>query len=135
MIVLDTNAVIAILNGKPPSVRRRLVEALDVGEKVSISVVTLFELRYGAARSARPEENSKRIDDFLSGPIEVYAFDADDAAEAGRLRATLEAKGRPIGPFDLLIAAHALRLGASVVTANRREFERVDALTVIDWTV
>jgi tRNA(fMet)-specific endonuclease VapC len=134
VILLDTNAVIALLKGKPSSVRAHFESAINTGEKVLVSVIALYELRYGAARSAWPEDNGKRIDEFLSGAVDVCAFDSEDAAEAGVLRAALEVKGRPIGPYDLLIAAQARRRSASIVTANKREFERVEGLTVLDWS-
>jgi tRNA(fMet)-specific endonuclease VapC len=134
VILLDTNAIIALLKGKPPSVRMHFEQALNAGEEVFVSAIALYELRYGAARSAWPGDNDKRVDEFLSGPVDVLSFDGDDAAEAGRLRAALESKGRPIGPYDFLIAAQALRRNASIVTANKREFERVEGLTVLDWS-
>jgi tRNA(fMet)-specific endonuclease VapC len=64
----------------------------------------------------------------------VVAFDEEDAAAAGELRATLEAAGTPIGPYDLLIAAQAMRTRATLVTANVSEFERVGGLVWEDWT-
>ena len=71
---------------------------------------------------------------FLSGNIDVAPFDAQDAAVAGDLRAALEAAGTPIGPYDVLIAAQALRSGATLVTANVSEFARVHGLVWQDWT-
>ena len=64
---------------------------------------------------------------------EILTFDPGDAQEAAEIRASLEAKGTPIGPYDILIAAQARRRGAVLVTANRREFERVSGLMVTDW--
>jgi hypothetical protein len=69
----------------------------------------LFELRYGAAKSGRPERNAQRIADFLAGPIEILPFEAADAEEAGDIRAALERAGTPIGPYDILVAAQARR--------------------------
>jgi len=70
---------------------------------------------------------------FLSGTIGVVSFDEEDAIHAGDLRAALEAAGTPIGPYDLLIAAQALRIGATLVTANVSEFARVKGLLWQDW--
>ena len=95
----------------------------------------LFELWYGAAKSARPERNARRIADFLAGPIEILAFEPADAEEAGYIRATLERAGTPIGPYDLLVAAQARRRDALLVTANEREFARVPRLKFEDWTM
>src|SRR5262245_48039775 len=125
MICLDTNAVIAVLNDRASRVRQKIDAAINLGHPLAISSIVLFELRYGAAKSARPDRNSQRIADFLAGPINVLAFEPDDADEAGRIRAALERAGTPIGPYDILVAAQARRRNALLVTANEREFARV----------
>jgi tRNA(fMet)-specific endonuclease VapC len=132
-ILLDTNAVIAVLNDRPSAVRERLRLALEVGEEIGLSSVVVFELRYGAERSARPDQNHARIDDLLAGPLRVLELTAADAAEAGVVRAELEARGTPIGPFDVLIAGQARARGVRLVTANLREFDRVERLKVESW--
>jgi tRNA(fMet)-specific endonuclease VapC len=132
--LLDTNAVIALLNDRPPMVRQRLRFAISGGAVVSISSIVLYELWYGVARSTRRRENAERLRIFLNGAIGVLPFEAQDAEIAGDLRGTLEAAGTPIGPYDLLIAAHALRLGIIVVTATISEFARVPGLVSEDWT-
>jgi len=131
---LDTNAVIALLKNEPADVRRRLRRVVSRGAAVAISSVVLYELWYGVARSARRCENAERLRVFLSGSVDVVAFDEEDAMAAGELRATLEAAGTPIGPYDLLIAAQALRTGATLVTANVSEFARVRGLAWQDWS-
>jgi tRNA(fMet)-specific endonuclease VapC len=133
MICLDTNAVIAVLNDRSSPVRQRIDAAIGHGQTFALSVVVLFELRYGAAKSARPERNAQRIDDFLTGPLEVLHFAPEDAEEAGDIRAALERAGAPIGPYDILVAAQARRRDALLVTANTREFARVPRLRVEDW--
>lgn len=133
MICLDTNVVIAILNDRPPTVRARLREALDDGERVAISAVVVFELRYGADRSARPERNHARIDDLLAGPLEVLPFTGEDAGGAGAVRAHLAGQGMQIGPYDVLIAGQAKARDLPIVTANTREFERVPGLKTQNW--
>jgi tRNA(fMet)-specific endonuclease VapC len=135
MICLDTNAVIATLHDKGSPVRRRIAVAIGRGEALAISSVVLFELHYGAAKSARPFRNTQRIVDFLAGPIEVLPFDAADVEEAGEIRAALERAGTPIGPYDLLVAAQARYRDALLVTANEREFARVPRLRFEDWSV
>lgn len=135
MICLDTNAVIAILNNPTSPVRARIDAAIGLGCTLAISSIVLFELRYGAAKSARPERNAQRIADFLSGPIEVLPFEAMDADEAGDIRAALERAGTPIGPYDVLVAAQARRRDALLVTANEREFARVPRLKFEDWAM
>jgi tRNA(fMet)-specific endonuclease VapC len=86
-------------------------------------------------RADRRRENAERLRVFLSGKIDVAPFAQEDAAIAGDLRATLEAAGTPIGPYDLLIAAQALRTGTTLVTANVSEFARVPGLLWQDRTV
>ena len=103
------------------------------GHALAISSIVLFELRYGAAKSARPQRNTQRIADFLSGPIEVLPFEPADADEAGDIRAALERAGTPIGPYDVLVAAQARQRDALLVTANTSEFARVPRLKLEDW--
>ena len=125
MICLDTNAVIDVLNNASSLVRLRIHRTIGMDRHIAISSIVLFELRYGAMKSARPERNVRRIADFLVGPI--------DAEEAGDIRAAVERAGTSIGPYDLLIAAQARRRGALLVTANTREFARVPGLEIEDW--
>jgi tRNA(fMet)-specific endonuclease VapC len=91
-------------------------------------------LRFGIANSERRTANERMLDIFLSAPVETPAFDAADASEAADVRLFLRRKGTPIGPYDVLIAAQARRRGATLVTGNIREFRRVPALAVQDWT-
>ena len=133
MICLDTNIVISIVNGRSSSLRHRLEEQLRAGTAVALPVVALFEMRYGFFKSGRRVENEQRLDKFLSLGIGILPFGAEDAAHAGDIRADLERKGTPIGHYDYLIAAQARRHGAPLVTLNRREFERVPGLLVVDW--
>lgn len=132
--LLDTNAVIAVLKNKPAAVRERLRRASTESVSVAVSSVVLYELWYSVARSERRRENTERLRTFLSGDVMVVPFQEEDAAVAGELRAALEAAGTPIGPYDLLIAAQALRLGATLVTANTSEFARVQGLDHQDWS-
>ena len=133
MICLDTNAVLAVLNSRVSPVRTRIVAALNQGLPLWTSSIVLFELRYGASKSAHPERNIQRIADFLAGAISVLPFESADAEEAGDIRATLERAGTPIGPYDLLIAGQARRRKALLVTANAREFARISGLLTQDW--
>ncbi|WP_424360608.1 PIN domain-containing protein [Methylocystis parvus] len=133
MFCLDTNAVIFALNGRRAGYAERLAAELRVGTTLIIPSTVLFELNYGIAKSRQPEKARALLEEFLSAGFEQPAFDADDAREAGDIRAYLEARGAPIGPFDLLIAAQARRRGAALVTNNRREFDRVPGLMATDW--
>jgi tRNA(fMet)-specific endonuclease VapC len=115
-------------------VRKRLRRVVSEGASIAVPSVALYELWYGVARSARQRENAERLRVFLSGNVFIVPFDEDDAAAAGDLRAALESVGTPIGPYDLLIAAQALRSRTTLVTANASEFARVSGLIWQDWT-
>jgi tRNA(fMet)-specific endonuclease VapC len=128
MICLDTNAVIAAINRRKPELRRRLESAIVAGAPIGIPTIVLFEMHYGIARSARPQENAAILAAFLSLDVSAWPFELEDAAEAGDIRAELERAGTPIGPYDVLIAAQARRRGALLVTANAGEFTRVPGL-------
>ena len=113
---------------------KRLRRTVAKDAAIAVSSIVLYELWYGVARSARRRENAERLRVFLSGGIAVSVFGEEDAMTAGELRATLEAAGTPIGPYDLLIAAQAVRSSATLVTANVSEFARVPSLQWQDWT-
>ena len=125
--LLDTNAVIAVLAGKVAVTGRLRRQAL---RDVAVSSVVIHELRYGASKSARQAENHSRIDALR---FEVVPFEAEDARQAGEIRAALERAGTPIGGYDLLIAGQALARDLILVTHNMREFERVEGLRFEDW--
>lgn len=129
--LLDTNICIFIINHQPGVVRKRF-ERVHVGE-IGMSSVTLSELHYGAAKSGRPVKNMEALRKFLL-PLVVLAYDQQAAECYGQLRASLERSGTPIGPMDLMIAAHALCAHLTVVTNNRREFTRVPGLVIEDWS-
>jgi len=132
--LLDTDAVVALLRNKPLAVRERFRAAEGAGDYLAVSSVVLFELRYGVQKSSHVPENTERLHVFLSGDMDVLAFDDEDAKSAGRIRAALEKTGTTIGPYDLLIAGQALARGLTVVTANASEFARVQGLGWVDWT-
>jgi tRNA(fMet)-specific endonuclease VapC len=134
MICLDTNIAIHTINRRVPSVRLRLAEQLRLGTEIVFPAVALFELRYGHARSNKRAQSERLLQEFLAPGIAILPFEAEDAAHAGDIRADLESKGTPIGPYDYLIAAQARRHGAALVTLNVREFSRVSGLIVVDWS-
>jgi tRNA(fMet)-specific endonuclease VapC len=131
--LLDTNACIALINGKPATVRTRFQSAIARGADMNVSAVVAFELWYGVAKSAQHDSNTGRLESFLSGPIKLLTFDAEDARAAGRIRAAVEKIGRPIGAYDLLIAGQAIRHKLTLVTANGKAFARVKGLVWEDW--
>jgi tRNA(fMet)-specific endonuclease VapC len=131
---LNTNVMIALLTGRLPQVITSFENEFQRESKFAISCIVLHELRYGAFKSQRVKENNTRINTLLSAKsIDVLSFDAIDADKAGDIRANLEKLGTPIGPYDTLIAAQAIRLGATLVTANSREFARVPGLKLVNW--
>jgi tRNA(fMet)-specific endonuclease VapC len=127
--LLDTNICIYIINERPKQVaeRFRRFAATEIG----ISSVSVAELAFGVAKSLSAR-NRTAFEQFLL-PLEVAAFDLAAAFAYGDLRAELERRGQPIGPFDLQIAAHALSLGVTLVTNNGREFRKVPGLVVENW--
>ena len=131
---LDTNACIDLINGRSVPVRSRLKEVLAGGSVVCVSSVVLHELWYGVAKSAQRDSNTERVRAFLAGPFEILPWDDADARAAGEVRALLENEGTTIGAYDALIAAQAVRRGITLVTANTREFKRVDGLMWEDWS-
>ena len=129
-VMLDTNTCIAIIRKKSPQVLKRF-KAYKVGD-IGISWVTLAELEFGVAKSQHLEKNQAALDEFVL-PLEIANFDRDVARVYGRVRATLEKKGLPIGSLDIMIGAHALSLGVTLATNNTREFSRITGLTIVDW--
>jgi tRNA(fMet)-specific endonuclease VapC len=127
--MLDTNIVSDLVRNPQGAVTQHIIKVGS--EAACVSIITAAELRYGCARkgSARLLANVEAI----LGSIQVLAFDVPADAEYGGIRADLEAAGKPIGPNDLLIAAHAHALGAVLVTANTSEFSRVRGLQVENW--
>jgi len=127
--MLDTNLCIRVLRDRPASARRRFNENSD---GLCISTIVLTELLHGAAKSARPIENRRAVEDFAAR-LDVLPFDEAAADHAADIRAHLERKGQAIGAYDLLIAGHARSRGLAVVTGNLGEFSRVEGLRCEDW--
>ena len=132
--LLDSNACIALINGYPTAVRLRFDDATNRGEQMCLSSISLFELWYGVFKSTRTDFNALRLNSFLKRAINLLTFEDDDAKTAGELRAGLQRIGKPIGAYDLLIAAQALNRGLTLVTANISEFARVKTLVWEDWS-
>ncbi len=126
--MLDTNIVSELIRNPTGLAAQRAREA---GDAVCISVIVATELRYGCAKEGSAQL-LRRVEEFLSA-VPVLPFDVPADREYGGIRAELEAAGRPIGSNDLLIAAHAHTLGATVVTANVGEFQRIRGLSVQNW--
>ena len=130
---LDTNACIALIKGRPDSVRTRFSKAVSSGAEFFVPTIVAFELWYGVFRSEREQFNASRVATFFAGPFTVLPFDEEDAKMSGSLRAALEKTGRPIGAYDTLIAGQAIARELTVVTANVAEFSRIKGLKWQDW--
>ena len=127
--MLDTNIVIYTIKNRPQQVRESFKKHSG---QLSISSVTLGELIYGAEKSSQPERNLSDIDAFTAR-LDVLSFDEAAATHFGQLRAELAKVGKPIGPYDNMIAGHARSLGLILVTNNTREFDRVPGLRLENW--
>jgi tRNA(fMet)-specific endonuclease VapC len=128
--MLDTNTCIYLIKRKPSSVLATLQRKKI--DDVCISSITLGELEYGVSKSKAPAKNKWALLEFLA-PLRVLPFSDNAAAAYGRIRADMETAGTPIGPLDLLIAAHALSDDLTLVTNNIGEFRRVHSLRVENW--
>jgi tRNA(fMet)-specific endonuclease VapC len=125
--LLDTNAVIALLRRDPNlEARLRQHKPTDFG----LPAIVTYELYFGAFKGQRRDENVARIDALQ---FQVLEFDQEDARASGRVRAELEAIGKPIGPYDLLIAGQALARDLILISRNLSEFGRLRELRAEDW--
>ncbi len=127
--MLDTNIVIYVI-------KRRPIALLEVFNRhagqMCISSITLAELLHGVEKSSMPDHNLLQVEDFISR-LEVLSYGVKAASHYGEIRADLERKGTPIGVNDLHIAGHARSEGLTLVSNTIREFERVEALRLINW--
>lgn len=128
--MLDTDTCIYIINQRPQKVIQALIS--QGTDNVVISAITLAELEYGVAKSQHVSQNHNALLKFLT-PIAVVPFDDSAAYQYGYIRAYLEGRGMVIGPYDMLIAAHALSRGLTLVTNNTQEFARVPGLSLVNW--
>jgi len=130
MYLLDKAVWVALLRDRDEGVRSSL--AAKPRASAALCSVVLYELMHGALESARPEENAAAIQN-LASKHDVLPFDSRAAQQAAAVRASLERTGQCIGLHDVMIAATALSLGATLVTHNVREFSRVPGLNIEDW--
>jgi tRNA(fMet)-specific endonuclease VapC len=133
--LLDTNVCIALINGTSSQVRARLIQATRRKAMMSTSTIVAHELWYGVAKSEQVARNARALRVFLSREVIVLDYSERDAHAAGQIRAELESKGQRIGEYDTLIAGQAFARNLILVTANTREFGRVNGLVVEDWTL
>jgi len=128
--LLDTNICIYIIKRKPVTVIKKM-QQFPI-EDLSISTITVAELELGVEKSQHQDTNRIALIEFLS-PLHIRDFDQPAARAYAELRATLERRGTPIGPLDMLIAAHAISLELTLVTNNLKEFQRIPRLKTENW--
>jgi len=128
MKILDTDVCIELLRGNEQVIRSRQ-QTLD---EVATTWITACELAYGAAKSRSPERNQTLVTELLA-TLRVVGLDHPSAERFGRIKSALERVGSILADADIMIAAIALAQGASLVTGNRRHYERIEALRIEDW--
>ena len=125
--LLDTNALTALMKGHPRLRPRALREK---SQDIVVSSIVTYEYYYGAFHGTRTGDTLDRLDRL---DLRRLDFTDADARRAGEVRAALRARGRPIGPYDVLIAGQALARNLILVTNNTAEFSRVEGLRSEDW--
>ena len=128
--LLDTNICIYLIKNHPPQVLESF-QRHSLSD-VAISSITVYELEYGVAKSQQQRKSAQALTKFLN-TITIIDVDKNSAEQAAKIRAVLERKGTPIGPYDLLIAGQALAQNLILITNNVREFDRIQELTVENW--
>ncbi|MCD6151963.1 MAG: type II toxin-antitoxin system VapC family toxin [Deltaproteobacteria bacterium] len=128
--LLDTNICIYLIKRRPSEVLERFRQHSP--QDVAISTITLFELQYGIEKSQYRQHSEDALTKFLL-PLNLINLDRSSSIEAAIIRAQLEKKGMPIGPYDLLIAGLARSRDMILVTNNTKEFERIVGLHLENW--
>ena len=126
---LDTNTLIYFFKGIG-NVSKRLLATPP--SEIAIPTVVLFELEVGIGKSTSPRKRIAQLQEVTS-LVNIITFGQSEAKCAAGIRVKLEAQGIPIGPYDILIAASALANNSTLITHNKREFERVPGLKIEDW--
>ncbi|MBV6494814.1 MAG: Ribonuclease VapC2 [Turneriella sp.] len=129
--LLDTDICIYTITQKYKKLIRRL-KSIGKSHEIGISSITYAELQFGIQNSSRVIENQLALVEFLA-PLKTFDFDERAGIEFGSVRLNLQEKGKLIGPYDMLIAAHARSLNATLITNNESEFKRVAGLHVENW--
>ena len=127
--LLDTNIIIYTMKNRPRQVKQRFKQHHG---RICISAVTLGELVFGAEHSQQVERNLSDIEAMVAR-LEVLRFDNKAAYHFGQIRAALYKEGRPIGPYDMMIAGQARSSGLILVTNNVKEFKRVPGVIIENW--
>jgi len=129
MWVLDTNTLIYFFRGEGNVGKEILSRSpSDIG----IPSIVLYELEVGIAKSTSPRKRMGQLEE-LTAVVQTLPLGAAEARVSAAIRSNLEKKGKPIGPYDVLIAGTAKACNATLVTRNTREFKRVQGLVLEDW--
>jgi len=129
MYVLDTNTLIYFFKGQGRVAERLFLEA---PANITIPAIVVFELQTGIAKSSSPRKRMKQLESLIDA-VKVLPFSDLEARVSATIRAQLEEKGKPIGPYDVLIAGTALACQGTLVTHNLTEFQRVNGMKTEDW--
>ena len=129
MFMLDTDTCVYVMNERDEALTATFAEH---AHEICISAVSHAELWFGVEHSARVDRNRSQLDDFLRD-LDVRPLGVEAGKHYGQIRESLVRRGTPIGANDLLIAAHARSMGATLVTNNMREFGRVPDLRTVSW--
>ena len=129
--LLDTNSCIAVMRHVPNVVNHF---AATTPTDCAISSITSYELQTGVAKCANPVKEQAKVD-LLLKTVQLLPFERSAARQAAQVRALLESQGQPIGPYDVLLAGHALAWSLILVTSNTNEFSRVPGLVLEDWLI
>ena len=129
MFVLDTNTLIYFFKNEGNVVANFIqTPPKDIG----IPSIVVYELEVGIGKSISPQKRTQQLATLLA-TVNILPFGWEEAKSAAQIRVNFEKVGKPIGPYDILIAATSIAQGATLVTHNKQEFERIDQLRVIDW--
>ena len=132
MYLLDTNICIFLIKHKFPALTEKIL--VSKSEELFLSAVSVAEMEYGASKSQNREKNRQALLDFCTDFGNILDFTAEDTEAYGLIRAYLEKEGKPIGPYDMQIAAQAMTRNLTVITNNYEEFSRIPWIKVEDWT-
>ena len=128
-LLLDTDTCIHVIRDRRTALGPRFQSHID---KLCISTIVEYELRFGAENSGRPDYHHEKVGHFVTR-LQVLDFDEGAARHAASIKADLQRRGQLIGPNDLQIAGHARSRGLKLITGNLREFTRVEGLRCEDW--
>jgi tRNA(fMet)-specific endonuclease VapC len=133
MIHFDTNILSYLMRRPPEPLEKRIKQSVSRGDELAMSAIVYAEIQSGLVFAGRPQRYVVSFNELSQWlPIVPWSTDAADAY--AELRASLTRSGEPIGAMDMLIAAHALAIDATLVTNNEREFKRIPGLKVENWT-